>query len=308
MTTTDTRNHGVSNPTDTRWARKTLQQACAAAGYRAADAELIKFTNNAVFALKHDPVVVRIAGSESVRSRVNTVVNVARWLTRTETPAVELIEDQPQPMPVNGTLVTFWHRVEATESTPSPDGRDLGAILRDFHALPAPEFNLPHWNPLLSIRRRLNSQDVLAAADLRFAQDLCDQLEESLDKLTFDLPPGVIHGDPFVGNLIASQRGAVICDFDSVSIGPREWDLTPIAVGSIRFDYPINYHSQLRTEYGYDITGWPHFPVFQRLREFQLVTSVLPTLQANPALRDQWQHRFTTFRDGDHTAKWTTYR
>ena len=29
----------------------------------------------------------------------------------------------------------------------------------------------------------------------------------------------------------------MFCDLDGISIGPGEWDLTPIAVGAVRIDY-----------------------------------------------------------------------
>ncbi|MFR9769328.1 phosphotransferase [Nocardia sp. SC052] len=294
--------------TGASWADTVLRASCAATGLDPAGARLIKFTNNAVYALKSDPIVVRIAGSIAVRNLVPKIVATARWLTSNDMPTVELAEEYPQPLQLDETAVTFWRRIDGCVQQTQPDGRDLGRILRRFHNLAAPDFELPQWNTLSSVRRRIQDEDVLADNDHEFLVAVCDELEQELADVDYMLPPGSIHGDAFVGNLIGGPDGAVLCDLDSVATGPREWDLTPIAVGRLRFDYSTDYHEQLASEYGVDVLEWPGFSVLRRIRELQLVTSVLPTLRSNPALFEQWNHRFQSFRRGDRAAVWTTYQ
>ena len=98
----------------------------------------------------------------------------------------------------------------------------------------------------------------------------------------------------------------MLCDFDSTSVGPREWDLTPVAVGSPRFDYDHDPQGSFAADYGFDVTTWSGFRVFRRLRELQLVTSVLPVLRSNPPVRRQFEHRLASFRAGDAT-RWQPY-
>jgi hypothetical protein len=81
-----------------------------------------------------------------------------------------------------------------------------------------------------------------------------------------------------------------------------------VAVGKLRFNYPDDDHSLIVARYGFDVTTWEGFPVLRRIRELKLVTSVVPVLRSNPDIREQWQHRLTTFKHGDGDAKWTTYR
>ncbi|MGQ4619766.1 phosphotransferase [Nocardia sp. R7R-8] len=293
---------------EVKWADRALHASCAAADLDPTGARLIKFTNNAVYALESEPLVIRIAGSRAVRNLIPKIVATARWLAGNDIPAVRLAEDFPQPLQLDETAVTFWHRVDECDQRAQPDGRDLGRVLRRFHNLAAPDFELPRWNTLNSVRKRIRDADVLADGDREFLESSCNELEQELVGVGFLLPPGPIHGDAFVGNLIGGPGGAVLCDFDSVAIGPREWDLTPIAVGKLRFDYGTDYHRQLVAEYGVDVLEWRGFPVLRKIRELQLVTSVLPTLRSNPALFDQWNHRFTSFRNGDRSVMWTTYR
>ncbi len=270
------------------------------------DAQLIKFTNNAVFRLPRAPVVVRIAGSATMRSRVLKVVQVARWLAEQDVPAGRLLPDVPQPLNVHGELITLWQAVPSVG--PDPTGRDLAAILRRFHALPAPPFELPAWRPYEEIRQRLAEPEGIDSADLAFLLERCDAIQDELYRVEYVLPPGPIHGDAFRGNLIPGPNGPVICDFDSASTGPREWDLAPTAVGKLRFDYLGNAHDELARHYGFDVTEWAGFSVLRQVRELKLVTSVVPILRSNPSLRQQWAHRLESFKRGDLAAKWTTYR
>ncbi|KZM72993.1 hypothetical protein AWN90_30130 [Nocardia terpenica] len=290
------------------WAQDVLREACRRVGLDPSGARLVKFTSNAVYELVSAPVIVRIPGSEVVDRRVPKVISVARWLADEQVPAVRLAEDLPQPLTVDGRRITFWHKVISREPGSTPNGRELGMILRRLHALPPPGFDLPPWRPLAPIRGRLEEQDLLSPADLRFLEHKCDDVEEGLEAIEYTLPPGPIHGDSTVGNLIPNGREPVLCDFDATAHGPREWDLAPVAFGKVRFASTTGDHERLAAAYGMDILRWQHFPVLRQLRELQLVTSVLPILEANPALYDQWRHRFLTFRAGDNITTWSPYR
>ena len=104
-----------------------------------------------------------------------------------------------------------------------------------------------------------------------------------------------------------SPSGAVLCDFDGVGVGPREWDLVPVAVGALRFGYASDLQQRFARAYGVDVTAWPGFGVLRRLRELQLVGSVVPVLAANPALRPQWRLRLESLRRRDVGARWSPY-
>ncbi|WP_133871246.1 phosphotransferase enzyme family protein [Paractinoplanes brasiliensis] len=268
------------------------------------DAQLLKFTNNAVFSLPHAGVVVRIAGSATMSARVGKVIQVARWLQRGGVPAVRLL-DQEQPLIVDGLHVTLWDEVPETGVTPT--GSDLAVILQRWHQLDPPEDNLPGWAPMAEIRSRLAEPDGVSDDDLAYLRDECDRIEDQLPGLPYELPHGPIHGDAFMGNVIGGEAGPVICDFDSSCDGPREWDLVPLAVGKLRFNYPVDDYGALARQYGFDVLRWPGFPILRRLRELKLVTSLVPVLGSRPVLRPQWQTRMDSYRGGDQTTRWSTY-
>ena len=234
------------------------------------------------------------------------MARVARWLAHHDFPAVRLLPGVEQPIRVDDQLATLWTYIP--EVGPRPGGADLATLLQRLHTLPHPRHSLPPWQPMNQIRRRLAEPEDLSPDDHAFLLDECDELEDQLGTLRYVLPPGVIHGDAFLGNVIAGPDGPVLCDFDSTTIGPREWDLIPAAVGSLRMNYPVNEHLPLAEQYGFDVIGWEGFPVLRRLRELKLVTSVLPILRSNPSIRSQWQHRMHSFKTGDTNVRWEPYR
>jgi hypothetical protein len=280
-----------------------------AIGLPTADAEIVKFTNNAVVRLPRAGAVLRIAGSDEVRGRVPVVLATARWLEALGLPAVRLLPGVPQPLEAAGHVVTVWRAVEPGDGAPT--ARALAEILRGWHAIDAPPpAELPAWNLLAFIGRRLREAVGVADEDLAFLRGELADVEALVTGLTDVeplVPPGVIHGDAFLGNVVGSPAGPVVCDFDGVSIGPREWDLVPVAVGGLRFDYGAGLHEAFVRAYGLDVTTWAGFPALRRLRELQLVTSVLPTLEANPALRPQWRTRLDSLRRRDDAVRWTPY-
>ncbi|MFD1148749.1 aminoglycoside phosphotransferase family protein [Saccharothrix hoggarensis] len=283
-----------------------LERLCAELGLAHRGARLVKFTSNAVFDLPAERVVVRIVGSMNLRHRAHKVVEVARWLAAHDVPAVRLVEDVPQPLEVGDHLATLWHTVPSGGRP--VDGRDLGRVLRQVHALPAPAFELPRWTPLDDVRRRIADAEELSAPDRRFLEDRCAAVEHRLAGVRTVLPPGVLHGDAHLGNLIPSPDGPVICDFDSTSLGPREWDLSTLPVGVARFGHPARWYRQLADEYGFDVARWTGFPVLREVRELKLTTSVLPIMRSHPGVRDELHRRLKALRAGDTTTPWTPYR
>jgi hypothetical protein len=283
-----------------------LAAVCEHAGLDPTGAELIKFTNNAVFRLRRHPAVVRIAGSATMRGRVDKVVTVARWLAQQDLPAVRLLPGVEQPVRVNGAVATVWRAVPSVG--PVPSGADLGRILRRLHSAGHVPSELPAWRPVDSIRSRIAEAEGLDPDDHDFLITTCDEMEPAVDGLRYVLPTGFIHGDATVANLISGPDGPVICDFDSAAVGPREWDLTPVAAGHLRFANRVDNQTPLAATYGFDVTTWAGFPVLRRLRELQLVTSVVPVLRSNPGLYEQWQHRLRTFRKGDDRERWELYK
>lgn len=282
-----------------------LTAVCEAAGLDPAGAELLRCTNNAVFELATAPVVVRIVASNALRHRVDKVVRVATWLAERGVPAVRLVPGIAQPVAAGPYLATVWEAVP--RGGKRPRGRDLAKLLRRMHELTEPAFPLTAWEPLDDVRRRIGEADGLGSADLAFLVERVDEMSVRLDALEYVLPTSLLHGDAHLGNLISSPAGPVLCDFDSASLGPPEWDLTPLAVGVVRFGEPVGRYRELVRSYGFDVTRWKGFPVLREVRELKLITSVLPILSSRPEVRPELFRRLADVRSGDKSARWARY-
>jgi aminoglycoside phosphotransferase (APT) family kinase protein len=294
---------------DGRFTREILDEVLAETGallgFSAVGATLLRFTNNAVYALAADPLVVRIVGSRALRHRVGNVVRVAEHFARHDVPAIRLLPDVEQPLRLGEHLVTVWQKVASTGSEPT--AADLAVLLLRVHSLPPPD-GLPAWSPLDAVRARVGDAEELADRDRRFLLNRCDELEMALGQLTFALPRGLVHGDAHPGNVLVGPDGPVLCDFDSACVGPPEWDLTPLAVGRERFGDPAGRYQSLVDGYGFDVTSWSGFPVLRAVRELKLTTSVLPILRSHPNVREELRRRLNDLQDGRTGNRWHRYR
>jgi Phosphotransferase enzyme family len=275
-------------------------------GLDATGAELIRFVNNAVFRLARHPVVVRIVLTPGLRQRADNAANAARLLADYGVPSVELLPDVTQPLHIGTHTATFWQEVPDTGEEPTI--ADLAVLLRQMHGIPVEDATLPHWNPIDDLRRRINDAEGWDPDDVEFLFRRCDEVEARLAEVRYELPPGVVHGDAHLGNLITTPGGTVLCDFDTTCVGPREWDLVPIAVGYLRFHNTVNKHQQLAEAYGFDVTQWDGFAVLREVRELKLTAAVLPIARSNPNIRSELRRRLRAVRAGDTFSRWVPYR
>ncbi|HKN53997.1 MAG TPA: aminoglycoside phosphotransferase family protein [Amycolatopsis sp.] len=285
--------------------RDVLVATCTALGLDPVGARLLRFTNNAVYALVSAPVVIRIVASTRLRHRVGTVVAVARHFERHGVPAIKLLGGVEQPMHVDGHLVTAWHEVPSVGRPVTT--ADLAGLLRRVHALEPPP-GLAEWSPLAAVRARVSDAEELGEGEREFLLERCAEVEAALAMLDFPLPSGLVHGDAYPGNVIPGPDGPVLCDFDSSGVGPPEWDLTPLAVGYERFGDPPGDYRRFADAYGFDVTTWPGYPVLRSIRELKLTTSVLPIVRSRPQVRAELHRRLDDLRHGRTDVRWARYR
>ena len=215
-------------------------------------------------------------------------VAVARWLESVDFPAVRAV-DVDQPVVVDRHVVTFWEAV-------SDDGdqyatvREVAEVLVRLHALTAPDsLHLPALAPFENAAHRIEVNDWLTADDRAFLTGKLAELQDKYAQLEFVLPPGVIHGDASIGNVLRDYQGnPVLIDLDGFAIGPREWDvvLTAIYYDSFGWHTREEYETFVQI-YGFDIMIWPGYPVLREVREFLMVTWVIQKASENETHRSR---------------------
>lgn len=311
-----------------------LAGICATAGLPAQRAQLIKYTMNAVYRVG-DGVVIRLSHGPEARARANRLVGVVAALQKAGAPIVSLVDDIEQPVAVGHWVATVWSHVETSEVAPRPV--DLGDPLHRFHAIEELRTaELPGWRPVDKALGRINAvwaqssthlaaSEAWARAELgcdlawlaSWLQERASDVQARLDAAPWHLPAGVIHGDAHTGNVllpVGSGRPvsetlgeALLCDLDSVCVGPREWDLTPTAHGAFRFGRSMTDYQEFVRRYGVDVTELDAWPVLRDVRDLQLVTSVLPSLAGRPDVAAQLGVRLRSLLAGDTAAVWSRY-
>jgi hypothetical protein len=284
-----------------------LHQACALAELDPREAQLLRVGSNAVYKLTV-PVVARISRNGASLEQAKSSIAVAKWLKSVDFPAVRAV-DVNQPIVIDGHIVTFWEAV-------SDDGeqyatvREVAEVFARLHSLKAPEsLELPPLDPFENAEQRLDSNDWLTTEDRSFMISKLAELRERYSKLEFVLPPGVIHGDASVGNVLHDYNGnAVLIDLDGFAVGPREWDVVQTAMYYDSFGWHTKdeYETFARV-YGFDIMTWPGYPVLREIREFLMVTWVIQQASESEIMAAEGSMRINTLRTGASRKGWRPY-
>jgi aminoglycoside phosphotransferase len=281
-----------------------LRDAADRCGLDLLGTRLIRLFGTAVYHLPAATAVARIAlvSSPDMVTRLATSVAVTRWLAETGFPTVEPLP-VGQPVASHDCAVTFWRYLP--QNGPECDAADLGQLLRRLHRLEPSPVPLPAYQPLASMKQSLESSRAIGEDDRAWLLDRCAQLVACYQRLSFPLPPGMIHGDAWRGNLLRDGNRVVLADWDAVSTGPREIDLIPTLQAS-RFGLPEEESDAFIAAYGHDIRSWPGFPILHEIRELSTISALLRDGHANPAACHELQIRIRSLRTGDD-RQWTSF-
>lgn len=283
-----------------------LAAVCAELGLDPAGARLLRDVNNAVFRLAGHPVVVRLVTLPSYVRRAELAVSAATVFAAHGVPAIRLLPGVAQPVRVGEHVATVWQAVPPSRRRPG--GADLARLLRAVHALAPPQPGLPEWDPLTDFDNRVRHTTSMAPGDRDFLLRRSAGLAAEVAELRFALPAAVLHGDAHLGNVITGPDGPVLCDFDSCSVGPPEWDLTPVAVADVRFRRPPAHQRDFIRAYGFDVRDWEGFEVLGGIRDLKLIAGVFPRPGSPPAVQVEFGRRIASLRAGRRSEQWWTVR
>src|ERR1035438_2966386 len=281
-----------------------LERACAIAGFDATGARLLRVGSNAVYRLQA-PVIARISRPGADPDDVRRTVAVARWLKTAGYPAVRVVEVD-QPVTVDGRLVTFWEAV-------SDDGdqyaslSEVAEVLVKLHQLTAPaDLHLPELAPFANASNRIETNTWLTPQDRAFLTATLTQMQALYAGIEFTLPPGLIHGDASIGNVLRDSHGhPVVIDLDGFAIGPREWDLALTAIYYDSFGWhPTEEYQDFVRVYGVAILTWPGYLAIRAIREFWRVTGVIQKAAESGQAAAEATKRIAPLRPGASRKDW----
>ncbi|MEV4432300.1 aminoglycoside phosphotransferase family protein [Streptomyces sp. NPDC049585] len=284
-------------PFTERRARELL--AASGAPLPAAEATLLSLGENAVFA--DGGLVAKVGRDASLLERAVREVRIASWLAECGVPAVRAAE--PDVRVADGHPVTVWHRVPAAGRPAGP--ADLAQLLRQVHALPAPDFALARRDLLGGVERWLRlAGDAIEPADADYLRERRDGFASAAAALVPQLPPGPIHGDALPRNVHVGPDGPVLVDLETFAMDLREHDLVVMALSHDRYGLGADaYHSFVHT-YGWDVREWEGCAVLRGARETASCAWVAQHAPGNPAARAEFDRRVASLREGDPTVRW----
>ncbi|MEU4568989.1 phosphotransferase [Micromonospora sp. NPDC023956] len=284
--------------------RPVLAEVCRRLGYREADAVLLRHHTNAVYAV--EDVVVKIAPGDLGVERVRAVVAVVDWLTARRFPTVELHPGLSQPLRVGGHAVTVWQRLDLAHHHPVTVA-ELGTLLRELHALPAPPMPLPVLRPIHGIERSIARSEILNAHERDLLMGRLKVLTAGWEAMRFPHHLSLIQSDPQIRNALRRFDGTpVLADWDGAVLGPREWDVATVAVHCRRFDPPgPQVFADFTAAYGWDATSWSGFDELCQLRELQMIATNARKSRPDTDAADEVHHRIAGLTDdGTRPRRW----
>lgn len=283
-----------------------LVAACSDAGLSVEGAELIRLGEHAVYRLR-DRVVARVARAAVYEAEARREIEVARWLEAVEFPAPRALPIE-QPVRADGSVVTFSESV--ADTTIYGSTTDVAKLLRRLHELDPPPatFDLPPLQPFGRVQRRIE-EGHLATEDRAFLRSRLGDLQQAYEGLKFTLPPGAIHGDASVGNVIRHRDGyPVLIDLDSFATGPREWDLALTATYYDSFGWhTAEEYQEFVDVYGFDVMEWPGFPTLREIRELIMVSWLSQKAAENDETAAELRRRVEDLRTGASRRGWQPY-
>ena len=265
----------------------------------AGDARLLSLGENAVFAA--GDLVVKVGRDAELLERARRELRIALWLADAGVPAVRAAE--PEARLVEGHPVTVWHRLPDAVRPAEP--RDLAALLRIVHALPAPPFALPPRELLGGVERWLRlAGDAIDPADAAYLRERRDGFAEAAARLTPRLTPGPIHGDALPRNVHIGPDGPVLVDLETFSADLREHDLVVMALSRDRYGLPAAAYEEFTDTYGWDVREWDGCAVLRGARETASCAWVAQHAPSNPKALEEFRRRVASLRDRDETVRW----
>lgn len=232
---------------------------------------------------------------------------VANWLAENGYPSVRALSVD-QPVEVDGRVATFWESAsERTEFAPIGQVADL---IRRLHELSPPTFALPRTRPFESAQDRLSLVVGLPESDVEFLGERLRDLSDQYAALEFALPPGPIHGDANVGNVIVDRDGQpVLTDLDSFATGPREWDLVQTALFFERFGWHTEEEYRTFVEvFGFDLMEWPGYPVLADAREVMMTLWLAGTGNGGERTVGEARKRIDAMKTGGSRRDWAPFQ
>lgn len=212
-----------------------LQRAVAAAtsiaqglGLQVDDAVVLQNSNKLALRLLPCDAFARVAPLAQQVAQFE--LELARWLAKTKSPAAALEQRVPQRVfERDGFAITLWTYYASVTSEVAP--ADYANALGRLHAgMRMIEITAPHFTDRVAEAQQL-------VANRERTPELTDANRELLSGMLESLLRSIVgrgaaeqllHGEPYVGNILNTKIGPLFIDFETCCHGPIEFDLAHV--------------------------------------------------------------------------------
>jgi len=164
--------------------------------------------------------------------------------------------------------------------------------------------------PFVRLEARIEAASTVSPSDRDWLREHLAELRERWAHLPAGLPWCVVHGDAWVGNVVATDDGEVVLlDLERTSLGPPEWDIVHTAIKYSSFaQITAAQYRAFCDVYGHDVTTWDGFELLRDIREFRMTCMAAQTAVTTPADRSQADHRIACLRGKLGPRPWSGWR
>jgi hypothetical protein len=287
------------------WPVAAVREAAQAVGISAARAEVLRIGHCATVSLPDAHLVARVGRPGYPPERLAAELWFALYIHAAGIPALRpAVEVVDGPIRTSHGPVTFWPLLRAVAAP--TDWAWLGETLRRLHALRLPHGMVSLWDPLTRVEERLAAYATRLDAreeHLSLLSKACIHARGVLSGLPSRLGVHPIHGDP--ANVIVTDDGPILHDFDLSGVGPAEWDLVSIAVRHRRFDLSEGDLAALSDAYGFDVRASPNFEELLHVRELLDCSFALTMCGLDAYAQHELAIRVRGIGNADDRSVWT---
>jgi phosphotransferase family enzyme len=290
-----------SNEFTEAFTREILLKACREVGIKPSSVVLLRHQTNGVFFLEDEMLVAKVARPDYGIEHTRRIVETVRWLMRLDFPTAPLA-DFDQPIVTDGIAVTFWKYLAQGRTVRAAD---IAAPLRRLHSLGRPPAAVPALDAIPAIWYSIANESILSKDEHEYLAARCTDLAAAAHELQYEEPSRLLHGDPQHANALWNIDHAVLSDWDSLVIGPAEWDLVTIDVHCRRFNYPPDEYEEFCAGYGRDVRQWNGYRILRDMRELRMIATNARKSAPGSTSAAEVKRRITQLRQRNDEYVWS---
>ncbi len=273
--------------------------------------ELIRSGESHVFCSAETVIRVSIATSNADRQ-----IALARQLSGAGIPVAAPLGDAIR---FDSAVITVWERIQPTNQPIDEsidefiDYRQLGAAIAKLHALdinqfsqfePLPMFDAASWLQIETNLAALEGTPALSVEVFSILRDGCDQVR-GWGTIVDQNAVVICHGDVHPQNVLMRNGQVVIIDWDTVCVGPREWDHAALLNWSNRWGGESSTYQDFANGYGTDFTSYRPALLQAQVRLLAPTINLATRVLKNPGLINELERRMQYWRGITNPPNWT---